>query len=247
MSSSSPFVVLHGGTSAIARETARLLRASGTRVGLIGRDAERITDVASKLESSHRVAEAGDVAALGAAVESLAEEAGRIDGIVNCAGTVLLKPAHLTSPAEWDETIAVNLTSSFALVRAAGKLMARTGGSVVLVSSAAARIGLANHEAIAAAKAGIEGLVRAAAASYGARGLRFNAVAPGLVETPLTHRITSSDVALKASTAMHVLGRPGQPDEVARAIVFLLAPEQAWLTGQVLGVDGGLGTVRSRG
>ena len=124
--------------------------------------------------------------------------------------------------------------------------MAKTGGSVVLVSSAAARIGLANHEAIAAAKAGVIGLVLSAAASYAGRGIRFNAVAPGLVETPMTSKLTANEKMREGSTALHALGRIGQPADVARAIEWLLDPANDWVTGQVLGVDGGLGSVRSR-
>ena len=112
---------------------------------------------------------------------------------------------------------------------------------------AAARLGLANHEAIAAAKAGIIGLTLSAAATYAARGLRVNAVAPGLVRTPMTTRITSSEPALKSSMAMHALGRIGEPEEVASAIAWLLDAEQSWVSGLVLGVDGGLATLRTRG
>jgi NAD(P)-dependent dehydrogenase (short-subunit alcohol dehydrogenase family) len=161
-------------------------------------------------------------------------------------GSLLLKPAHITSSEEWGETVALNLTSAFAAVRAAGRSM-REGGSVVLMSSAAARVGLPNHEAIAAAKAGVIGLTLSAAATYAPKGIRVNALAPGLVRTPLTARITDSEPALKASTALHALGRVGEPDEVAGAIEWLLDPAQSWITGQVLGVDGGLATVRARG
>jgi NAD(P)-dependent dehydrogenase (short-subunit alcohol dehydrogenase family) len=124
--------------------------------------------------------------------------------------------------------------------------MKSTGGSVVLMSSCAAGIGLANHEAISAAKAGIEGLVRSAAATYASTGIRFNAVAPGLVATPMARRITENEGALKASIAMHPLGRIGNAREIAAAIAFLLAPENNWITGQTLGVDGGLSRLKVR-
>ena len=157
----------------------------------------------------------------------------------------MLKPAHLTTRAEWDAVIAQNLTTAFSTVRAAAPLMPN-GGSIVLVSTAAARVGLASHEAIAAAKAGVEGLVRSAAATYAAKGLRVNGVAPGLVETPLSERITRNEASRKASEAMHALGRLGTPEDVASAIVWLLDPAQSWVTGQIIGVDGGLGAVRAK-
>ena len=120
----------------------------------------------------------------------------------------------------------------------------KEGGSVVLMSSAAAGIGLSNHEAIAAGKAGIEGLVRSAAMTYAAKQIRVNAIAPGLVQTPLTQRVWGNARSADVSLAMHPLGRFGHPEEIARAIYFLVDPSNAWITGQVLGVDGGLGTLK---
>jgi len=180
-----------------------------------------------------------------AAAARAVEAHGRLDGLANCVGSILLKPAHLTSEEEWDAVVATNLKSAYAAVRAAARAMS-AGGSVVLVSSAAARLGLANHEAIAAAKAGVIGLALSAAASYAPKGIRVNAVAPGLVRTPMTSRITGNEAALKASTALHALGRVGEPEDVASAIAWLLDPAQSRVTGQVIGVDGGLATLRSR-
>lgn len=184
------------------------------------------------------------------AVEQTIATHGRVDGAANCVGSLLLKPAHLTRPDELDDVLRVNLTSAFSLVRASAKAMmsnaSPAGGSIVLVASAAARIGLANHEAIAAAKGGVIGLTLSAAASYAAKQVRVNCVAPGLVRTPLTARITGSAAAEQSSVAMHALGRLGEPEDVARAIAFLLDPANSWITGQTLGVDGGLGTLRSR-
>ena len=102
------------------------------------------------------------------------------------------------------------------------------------------------QEAIAAAKAGVMGLTLSAAATYASSGLRVNAVAPGLTQTPLTASLTANEGSRKVSEAMHALGRLGEPADVARAVAFLLDPANSWITGQVLGVDGGLGSLRPR-
>ena len=128
---------------------------------------------------------------------------------MNCAGSLLLKPAHLTTEAEWNQTIEANLTTAYATVRAGAKALQLTGGSIVSCATAAARTGFANHEAIAAAEGGVIGLTLSAAATYGPRNIRVNCVAPGLVDTPLAARITSNEVALTASAAMYALGESG--------------------------------------
>jgi 3-oxoacyl-[acyl-carrier protein] reductase len=124
--------------------------------------------------------------------------------------------------------------------------MMKAGGSIVLVSSAAARVGLVNHEAIAAAKGGVSGLVLAAAATYARYNIRVNAVAPGLVRTAATESITRNEVSERVSIAMHAAGRLGTPRDVASVMAWLLNPRNDWVTGQVLGIDGGLSTVRTR-
>jgi 3-oxoacyl-[acyl-carrier protein] reductase len=223
---------------------ARLVVAAGGRVFLAGRDAARLEALANELGMPWGTVEATDPDKIDACADAAAAALGGLDGITNCVGSILLKPAHLTSTADWSATIATNLTSAFGCVRAAGRLLKAEGGSVVLVSSAAARVGLANHEAIAAAKAGIMGLVLSAAATYARQKIRFNAVAPGLVRTPLAAGLVSSELAEKASIGMHPLGRLGEPGDVARAIVWLLDPAQSWVTAQVIGVDGGLADVK---
>lgn len=166
-----------------------------------------------------------------------------VTAAVMCVGSILLKPAHLTSAAEFESVLQQNLVTAFNLVRGAGKCMTQ-GGSVVLLSSCAAQIGLPNHEAIAAAKAGVEGLARAAAATYATRKLRFNVVAPGLTRTPLSRRITSNPQGEAASIALHPLGRLGEPSDVVSVISFLLSDEAGWITGQSYGVDGGLSRIK---
>jgi 3-oxoacyl-[acyl-carrier protein] reductase len=210
-----------------------LLIQAGHTVFTTARDATKITPDA--------VLDATDFDA----VTAVFQQAGNLDGVVNCSGSLFLKAAHMTSKEQYLSVIDASLTTAFATVRAAGKHMTN-GGSVVLVSSAAAMEGLANHEAIAAAKAGIIGLTLSAAATYAASNLRFNAVAPGLTETPMTTALTANDTSRKFSEAMHALGRLGKPEDVARAIVFLLDPANNWITGQVLAVDGGLSRVRPK-
>lgn len=220
-------------SSAIGQATAQRLRDDGHEVVTTARDATRI--------SADHTIDASDFDA----VERVFAAAGPLDGAVNCAGSLLLKPAHLTTREQYEATINASLTTAFATVRAAGKHMTG-GGSIVLISSAAARAGLASHEAIAAAKAGILGLTLSAAATYAGSGLRVNAVAPGLVDSPLTAPILANDASRKVSAGMHALGRFGNADDVARAIAFLLDPDNDWITGQVIGVDGGLATVRPK-
>ena len=234
-----------GATGGIGSIVCRRLSAAGNSVALAGRDADRLAALSESTGGSTHAVDARSMADVERVVGEVVEQHGALDGIVNCVGSILLKPAHRTSEEEWRATIATNLDSAFAAVRAGAGAMIKTGGSIVLVSSAAAEIGLANHEAIAAAKAGVAGLTRSAAASYAARGIRVNAVSPGLVRTPLSESLTKSEASEKASIAMHAMRRLGEPEDVASAIVWLLGAEQSWVTGQVIGVDGGLGSIRA--
>lgn len=236
-----------GGTGGIGSEVARRMRAQGADVALAARNKARLEACARELGARAVPMDATQPEALARAFDAALANGDRLIGVVNCIGTILLKPAHLTSDEEWRTTLDTNLTSSFLLLReAARRMMNSGGGSIVFCSTVAAQRGLFNHEAIAAAKAGIEGLTRAAAATYARYQIRVNCVAPGLVQTPLSQFLTANEAASKASKAMHPLGRLGEPGDVASAICWLLSPEQSWVTGQVLHVDGGLSTVQAR-
>ena len=245
----SPVLLIVGGSGGIGSALARRLALRGWRLTLAARDSERLQIVAAETGAETLPLDARDGAAVEAAVQSLLARHGRVDGVVNCAGSILLKPAHRITDAEFADTLAANLTTAFNLVRAASRVMMQQagGGSIVLCSSVAARRGLVNHEAIAAAKAGVEGLALAAAASYARQGVRVNCVAPGLTRTGLTRTLTENETVAKISAALHPLGRLGEPAEIASAIAWLLDPEQSWVTGQVLGIDGGLGSIQARG
>lgn len=245
--SDAPVQLVIGAAGAAGSATVRRLAAAGATVVLAGRDVDAMETLAAEVGAAavHAV-DAREIAEVGALIDRVVEDHGGLHGVANLAGSVLLKPAHLTTPEEWHDTLATNLTSAFAVVRAAAPKMRRGGGSIVLASSAAAQTGIGNHEAIAAAKAGVIGLTRSAAATYGPGGVRVNAVAPGLVKARMTERLTSNEAQAEASRAMHVLGRLGEGDDVAAAVAWLLDPATSWVTGQVIGVDGGLGQVRTR-
>ncbi len=234
--------VIIGATGTTGSCLARKLVEAGREVFLVGRDPAKLQELASELGAQFATADLSSSDSLGEAVSG----AGQVDSFVNCIGSILLKPAHLTSDAEFREVVETNLFSAFATVKCAGKMLRANGGSVVLMSSAAAKLGIANHEAIAAAKAGIEGLARSAAATYAGANIRFNVVSPGLVKTNLTKRIWEVPAMANASAELHALGRLGEPEQIASMIAWLIAPENHWITGQVIGVDGGLGSVQPR-
>lgn len=245
----SSHVIIAGITGGIGSALARKLHHEGWRVGGFARNADKLAALAAELPGLETaVADATDPVAVEVAVKDLTARAGgELNGYVHAVGSILLKPAHLTTIDEWRGTMTLNLDSAFYGLRSAVALMQAQGfGSVVLISSVAAGTGLPSHEAIAAAKGGIEGLVRAAAASYATRNVRVNAVAPGLVDTPLAAGLLGNPQARAFSEKMHPLGRVGTAGQVASAIAYLLSPDADWITGQVWSVDGGMSSVRPR-
>lgn len=239
-------IVILGATGTIGSVLARRLVRSGRNLLLLGRDADKLAALSSELEMPSSVIDAHDSQSIFDTMQRFAGQTGGYTGIVNGIGSVLLKPAHMTSDDEFREVVETNLFTSFAAVRAGAKYLRESGGSIVLFASAAAEIGIHNHEAIAAAKAGVIGLARSAAASYASSNIRVNVVSPGLIRTQLTRRIWENTAAAAASTEMHALGRLGEPEHVASLAAWLLDPENDWITGQVIGVDGGLGHVLAR-
>jgi NAD(P)-dependent dehydrogenase (short-subunit alcohol dehydrogenase family) len=236
-----------GASGAIGRATAEALLARGWRVALVSRDGSRAHELAESLGvGAHAVvADTTDPDAIGAAVAVVTRDLGAPLGLVHAVGSTLLKPLHAISDEEFEDILSVNLRSAFYTLRAFVRAVPRgMPASAVLFSTAATRIGLLNHEAIAAAKGGVDGLVTAAAATYASRGIRVNALAPGLVRSDLTRRLVENEATLKASEAMHPLGRIGDARDVAALAAFLVSAESSWITGQVIAVDGGLSGIK---
>ena len=236
--------LIFGATGGIGRELSRQLAGEGWNLVLAARRPEQLSTLADELQAHSLPTDATNPDEVERCVAGTVARHGRLDAVAHCVGSLLLKAAHRTTDAEWQHTLRTNLTSAFYVLRAASQAMQSTGGSIVFVSSGAAQRGLPNHEAIAAAKAGLIGLALSGAATYARCSIRVNCVAPGLVRTPLSEPITRVESALRYSTSLHALRRIGEPSEVASAIRWLMNPQQNWITGQVLGVDGGLVNVQ---
>ena len=241
-----PVYVILGATGALGFELCQQLSRQGAKLLLAGRSPDKLQAAATHLQSPYEIIDACQADDIERAVVKAKELYGYISGVANCVGSLILKPAHLVAPQDFLKHLAINLHSAFYAVQSAVRHMDKQrGGSIVLVSSVAARFGLANHEVIATSKAGIMGLVRSAAATYAPSNIRVNAVAPGLIDTPLTQFITQHAAIAKASIAMHPLGRLGQPADVARIMGILLAPENHFITGEIWGIDGGLANAKA--
>jgi len=179
----------------------------------------------------------------GAAAERLVarviERFGRIDGLVNNAGRTQVGPFLDLDAAEWDAVIATDLTAAFHTCRAALPSMVERGtGAIVNIASRLGQMGIGETAAYSAAKAGLIGLTRSLATEFGPRGIRVNAVAPGMIVTEMTTDLADSDEGRRRLRAMP-LGRFGRPDEVADAVVFLLSDASSLFLGQTLNPNAG--------
>lgn len=238
-------LLLTGASGGIGSQVAELWIKRGGTVTLFARDEAKLDAVVSDWPADQFLTHAGDAgnaADLESAVDRSVERFGGVDALAHCVGSIKLKPLHAASLEEFDDTIHRNLRTAFLASKAVlPHFRSRQNGAVVLVSTVAAMQGMNNHELIASAKAGIEGLVRSAAISYARSGIRFNAVAPGLTDTPMAAPLLSNETSRAISEQIHPMGRVARPEEVAHAIVYLAGPESSFVTGQILGVDGGLG------
>ena len=233
-----------GGSSDIAIVLAKKLLAEGSAVTCLARNESRVEELKS-LGASVVIGDALDQESISASIEIASQQGGgKITGVAHLVGSITIRPPHALALDAFSEVITTNLSSAFLTLSMCGKAMLKMGGGrMVFTSSVAGSLGLVNHEAIAAAKGGVESMVRSAAATYAKRGIRVNAVAPGLTDTRLAANILRSDAAREASANMIPLKRINEADEIATSIHWLLTGAPDNFTGQIMHLDGGMSQI----
>lgn len=238
---SAPIIILgaHGG---IGEALARRLADQGHDLFLTARDKDSISDLGETLGAKTASLDVMDPDAIAEVVGS-ADQGDGIGGLAYCVGSIVLKPLKSASADDFIDTFRLNTLGAALAVKAAQKGLKSAGGSVVLFSTVAVGQGFGNHSVISTAKGGVEGLARALAAEL-APDIRVNAIAPSITDTGIAKRLLSSEQMAKGLGDMHPAGRYGKPDDVASMAATLLSAESGWITGQVIGVDGGRGALR---
>ncbi|NKC34217.1 SDR family NAD(P)-dependent oxidoreductase [Falsiroseomonas selenitidurans] len=240
-------VLVFGATGGIGQALARRLAARGARPFLVARGEARLAALAAELGCGHQAADLTDAAGRQAAVAAaVADGGGSLAGLALCVGSILLKPLARVTEADLMETFRLNTAAPALAVQVAAPALAAGRGAVVLFSSVAARTGFANHVAIGAAKAAVEGMTVALAAEL-APHVRVNCIAPSLTRTALAEPLTRSPQMAEAIAKQHPIPRLGEADDSAALADFLLSESAGWITGQVIGVDGGRGAIAGRG
>lgn len=221
-------IVIIGGNSGIGLATAELLREQGANLFLYSKSGQgtRILDTSMDFES----------------IPDLPEV---IDGLVYCPGTINLKPFHRLAIADFQQELEINFLGAVRVLQACMKGLKKSDqASVVLFSTVAVQLGMGFHAGISSAKGAIEGLTRSLAAEWSPSHIRVNAIAPSLTDTPLAANLLSTDEKREASGKRHPLGRVGVAKDIANSAVFLLSPQSAWMTGQILHPDGGISSIK---
>lgn len=243
----SSIAIITGAAGGIGRALALQLASTETHCVLVSRQTDKLTALHA-LTPNSSIIEADVTTAEGAAFvwQHCLSTIGAPTLLAHCVGNTHIAALHKTPLATWENVRRVNLDSSFYVLQQFTKCLVeqKTTGAAVFVSSVISQIGVANHEAIAAAKAGIDGLVQSAAATYAPLGIRINAVAPALTETPLTAAMLKHEAMRQGAEKQYPLAGINTANEVADVMAWLLSPQSQRITGQTIAVDGGFSRIR---
>ncbi len=249
----SKVVVVTGASSGIGEATAKKLAAEGARVVGVGRVREKLDALVSAIGRDHAIAVALDLcdrAAPDAVVGEARRAFGRIDGLVNAAGILSSGGIDSTTDESWDAIVDINVTAVFRMTRAATPDLVAMRGAIVNVSSVTGPRAFPNLVGYCVTKAAVDQMTRCAALDLAPRGVRVNAVCPGVIVTDLQRRGGLNDEAyaafLERSKTTHPIGRVGTAEEVADLIAFLLSPRAGFITGATVPIDGGRGETCAR-
>lgn len=236
-------ILIYGATGGIGRCLARQLAETGHRLHLVAREAATLAPLADELAAGWTAADVLDDDAF---AHVMAQAPELLDGLVYAVGNIHLKPFARLGASDMARDYRLNAAGAALAIQAALPALraGSSGASIVLFSSVAASHSFAMHGSIGMAKAAVEGLTLALAAEL-APAIRVNAIALSLTETPLARPLLTSARVRDTITAMHPLKRLGQPEDAAQLAAFLLGPQSSWITGQVIGVDGGRGAIAS--
>lgn len=239
-------ILIYGASGGIGEATARLLNKRGFDLHLTGRSLEEVAPVADELGAEYTI---GDVFEDKFFEETAGEAGNSLDGLIYAVGTINLKPMRRLNSNDFLDDFKVNAMGAARAVQASAEALKHSTGesaSVVLFSSIAASQGFTFHTSIGMAKGAVNGLTYSLAAELAPK-VRVNAIAPSLTDTPLAEPIVGNRQMADSIAGLHAIPRLGTADEIAAMTAFLISKESGWMTGQIIGIDGGRSTLRTSG